>query len=122
MNLGTVDYAGRTPPAGYRCAECGAHGVKLWREYQTFVEHQVLRCVDCACRDQKKDATTVGEDGRRLLVEYDWGREQTSDQIGWLVPAVPTAEGDTFWGYTSVPEDGCRWWYGLPLRAEVRRG
>lgn len=39
------------------------------------------------------------------------------DQIGWRIPAVPTADGQTFWGYSSVPEAGCRWWYGLPLEA-----
>ena len=35
--------------------------------------------------------------------------------IGWLVPAVPTEEGNTFWGYTSVPYQGVYWWDNLPL-------
>lgn len=115
MNLGAVDYASLAPPAGYRCARCPASGVKLWRQYQTFLEHQELLCVDCACADQKMDASKVDATGR--LVDED-GR---SDQIGWNIPAVPTVEGDTFWGYTSVPPDGCRWWYGLPLRAPLGR-
>lgn len=25
-----------------------------------------------------------------------------------------TEEGDTFWGYTSVPSDGVIWWKALP--------
>ena len=29
---------------------------------------------------------------------------------------VPTVEGDTYWGYSSVPEDGVGWWYALPMR------
>ena len=29
MKLGPVAYD-RAPPAGYRCAFCGAHGCKLW--------------------------------------------------------------------------------------------
>jgi hypothetical protein len=52
----------------------------------------------------------IGEDGRH---EDEFNG---SDQIGWLVPAVPTEEGDTYWGYTSVPSAGCVWWFLLPLK------
>ena len=85
----------------YECGECGASGVKLWRQYQTFLDHQELFCQVCAEADQ----------GKLLADGY------STDQIGWLVPAVPTAEGDTFWGYTSVPEDRCIWWRALPAGA-----
>lgn len=84
----------------YECGDCGISGVKLWREYQTFLDHQRLRCVRCAEKDQN----------RRL----DLGREG-SDQIGWLIPAVPTPDGDSFWGYTSVPLADVEWWNALPL-------
>jgi hypothetical protein len=89
----------------YKCDDCGATGVKLWREYQTFLDHQTLRCIDCAQKDQKEEVEPLVR-----------GR---GDQIGWLVPAVPTVEMDTFWGYTSVPDNQVDWWWDLPLRKEV---
>jgi len=30
-----------------------------------------------------------------------------------MIPAVPNEDGD-MWGYTSVPENGCKWWEELP--------
>lgn len=32
-----------------------------------------------------------------------------------MVPACPDEDGD-FWGYTSVPEEFCKWWNELPTR------
>lgn len=77
----------------YVCADCGASGVRLWREYQTFLEHQVLRCRACA--------------------EKHAGKTMIGDQIGWMVLAVP-APGNTYWGYTSVPAEDVAWWKSLP--------
>lgn len=88
----------------YICTSCGAEGVRLWREYQTFADHTQLLCIRCACADQEKDAV---KRARKMS-------EGQGDQIGWLVPAVP-CEPDTFWGYTSVPASGVVWWYALPL-------
>lgn len=95
----------------YRCKVCDAHGVKLWRLYQTFLNHQKLYCAKCACADQKQTGQ-VDESGQ---IDTEYGK---IDQIGSLVPAVPTPDG-SFWGYTSVPEDGVEWWRALPtvLRA-----
>lgn len=129
-------------PEDYVCGECGASGIKLWREYQTFLDNQSLRCLTCACREQDKVRTPT-EDGcslytdkihhwyRTAEMEPDWWtgydpkegppsntietktqRERT-DQIGWRVPAVPTEDG-TYWGYTSVPTPGVDWWRKLP--------
>ena len=70
-------YSSGKTPKGYACHDCGAKDVKLWREYNTFLDHQSLRCFECACKDQKKKPSDL--DG---------------DQVGWLVPAVPTEEGD----------------------------
>lgn len=94
-------------PAGYKCGECNVFGVKLWRDYQTFLDHQSLRCMKCACEEQEKD--------------YPIDLER-SDQIGWRIPAVPTEEGDTYWGYTSVPQPGCDWWDNLPETCEPSGG
>lgn len=32
-----------------------------------------------------------------------------------MVPAIPNEDGN-FWGYTSVPEEGVKWWEELPTR------
>ncbi len=130
-------------PENYVCGECGASGVKLWRAYQTFLEHQSLRCLPCACKEQNKVRTPT-EDGRSLYTDKinHWYRTadmepgwwqgynpekgppsdaietriegEKTDQIGWRVPAVPTEENDTYWGYTSVPTPGVDWWQNLP--------
>lgn len=81
-------------PPDYKCHACGVHGVRLWREYQTCMPR--LLCRACAQVDQKR--------------EHKWSE---GDQIGWYVPAVPDEEGVGYWGYTSVPIEGCRWWYRL---------
>lgn len=107
----------------YRCSQCGASDCKLWREYQTFLDNQNLYCVACACRDQpdtgaKPDDFDAGG-YRPAKYRYPDGKEidmGPTDQIGWLIPAVPTTEGDTFWGYTSVPEPLVQWWRNLPTQ------
>ena len=80
----------------YKCGECGVEGVKLWRGYNE--SHVELRCGDCAAAGQKR------------TVDLSEG-----DQIGWSVPAIPDLRGG-WWGYTSVPAEGCAWWKALPLR------
>lgn len=86
-------------PIKYECGDCGANGVKLWREYNTFLEHITLRCARCAEKNQKKTLDLL-----------------RSDQIGWLIPAVPTPNKESFWGYTSIPQKDVEWWKRLPLR------
>jgi hypothetical protein len=109
-----VEYSTKITPSSYVCGTCGAKGCKLWREYQTFLENQRLHCCDCAAEDQGKDISSMTEDGRRSADIGDHGRK--TDQIGWLIPAVPTEANDTFWGYSAVPEPGVQWWRNLPLR------
>lgn len=109
MDLGTVDY-NKSPPESYHCHTCKKHGCKLWREYQTCADYTELVCCDCAGKSQKKDVSSIDKNGK---IDTEYGR---IDQIGWRVPAVPTEDGTTFWGYTSVPAEGCSWWYGLPTR------
>jgi hypothetical protein len=97
--MNAFTYASGAVPEDYVCKDCGAKGVRLYREYQTFLDQQVLRCTACALKNQKK-------------TEPD---NKFAHSIGWLVAAVPTEENDTFWGYTSVPEDGVKWWDRLPV-------
>lgn len=95
-----LDYGKEEAPSEYRCDDCGAHGVRLWREYNTFVDCQTLRCRPCAIKSKPPEDEDIEE-------RFD------SDQVAGMVPAVPTEDGETFWGYSSVPMDGVRWWYGL---------
>ncbi len=97
-----MDYKSTNTPDNYCCSKCSLKNHKLWRLYSTFLEHQQLFCADCAEKEEGKPKGT-----------YNRG---DGDQIGWLIPAVPTEDEQTFWGYTSVPEAGVEWWYNLPTR------
>ena len=107
----------RALPPPYKCSGCAAHGVKLWRQYNTVASAIELKCVECLVRENNdewtpKDASEVDADGR-------WeGKYQKGDQIAHHVPAVPDEEGYSFWGYTSVPQAGVDWWRRLPNRVE----
>lgn len=83
----------------YACEKCGASNCKLWRQYNTFLDYVELTCAPCTEKDQ----------GR--VIDLSKG-----DQCGWMIPAVPTNDNETFWGYTSVPPDRVQWWKALPDR------
>lgn len=105
-------------PTHYKCSVCGRAGVKLWREYNTFLDHQRLLCRECAEKDQAESLRGLYGSGQ-ILHDYS----EPCDQISSLIPAVPTEfpsgpgwalpDGYTFWGYTSVPKEGVAWWYSL---------
>lgn len=86
----------------YSCDDCGASECKLWREYNTFIEHQKLRCAMCACKKEGKNF-------------HDLNLEKHMS-IGFLVPAVPTKDGTDMYGYTSIPLVYTAWWYTLKDR------
>lgn len=109
----TGSYLDGRIPQNYKCEECGAHGFKLWRMYQSFIPH--LRCATCAAKNQDKDITSIGKDGTYQTKGKIYPK---SDQIGWYMPAIPSEEGGSYWGYTSVPEPGIRWWRNLPTLAK----
>jgi hypothetical protein len=102
-------YLNGTTPKDYQCAKCGATNCKLWREYQTFSPQ--LLCATCAAQDQDENINTIDATGRYAS---NYGK---TDQIGWYVPAVPTEDGSSYWGYTSVPQPGCNWWKQLPTHS-----
>lgn len=104
-------YRAGSIPSNYVCSRCGAKKVKLWRQYNTLADHIELLCGPCALEDQDKEGPIDG-DGKRM----DDIVGQPCDQIGWLVPAIPDEDNYTFWGYTSVPASGVRWWRALPLQ------
>jgi hypothetical protein len=101
-------YADGKAPDWYRCGVCGAHGCKLWREYNRPTDYLTLRCLSCA-EDDAEEPVALGR--------------HSTDQVGGCVPAVPSEEGTTYWGYSSVPEEGVTWWKRLrtspPSRARV---
>lgn len=107
-------------PTGYICGTCGAEHVRLYREYQTFLEHQRLHCTACAIKDQEAERALSDKryvegclgDVRVASKLYDPYKPHA---IGWLVLAVPSEEGDTYYGFSSVPEDGLAWWMRLPI-------
>lgn len=88
-------------PENYKCSVCNASDVKLWRQYNTCADYIELMCRTCALKVQKETELSLSE-------------FPGSDAIGWMVPAVPC--DDTYWGYTSVPKEGCDWWNALPGR------
>jgi hypothetical protein len=94
----------------YKCSKCGAGNCKLWRQYNTFLEHIRLLCAKCVSEAHGKDYV-IDSDG----YVFDEDIHQRTRVLGSLVPAIPTVENDTFWGYTSVPEERIRWWKELPL-------
>ncbi len=108
-------YEGGYAPEGYACGQCARHGCKLWRWYQIFLDHQALFCAECAAKNQGHAITDLDDKGMSSseATKHDG---QKSSSIGWLVPAVPTENGETYWGYTSVPDDGVAWWRALPTR------
>lgn len=105
-NLSGIVYASNQVPADYKCDCCGAHGVKLWREYSTFAENTDLLCAKHA---EEKEKKSHDPDWKSPFVQGE------GDQIGWHIPAVPVEGENTYWGYSSVPQDGVEWWKKLPI-------
>lgn len=115
--------------ADYRChGPCGgATKRKLWREYNTFLDHNELLCASCIAPlhdayDKKRDprirAMTDGDDAT-LTKDGHFVFGGRGDQlVGSRVPAIPTREGDTFWGYSSCRSEDIRWWYRLPTHTD----
>jgi len=103
INKVRESWIGAPPPTdhsqifgGYKCGVCGVGGVKLWRDYNMVLDGLTLQCRACCEKSSERQKRPDG------------------DQIGWNVPAIPTPDGSTFWGYTSVPMAAVDWWKALP--------
>lgn len=103
--VGPTDYASNKVPENYACTECGVTGVRLYREYQTFLNHSSLECTACALKHYKR--THEGKD-------YDMEGKTVTFDIGWMVAAIPSEEGRTYWGYIGAPAAAVEWWLRLP--------
>ena len=111
IEMSPCDYSSQSTPTGYLCGECKVTGVRLYREYNAFLSHQHLYCRACA----------IEETGGLYYNNDPFFRSDSEHQIGCsrtLIAAVPTVEGDTFWGFTSVPQEGVDWWNRLPKSKE----
>ena len=104
----TSIYLNPIPPMSYRCGMCGAHNVKLWRDYMTFLNDLTLLCARCAALKNEVDITSIDDGGS---FKIDLGK---TDQIGDLVPAILTEDNTSYWGYTSVPLIAVNWWKNIP--------
>ncbi len=120
MTFGPLDYADPKPPEMYRCSVCERTGCKLWREFQSAVREgwfvaARLRCCDCVAKVTRLDMSRIDAQGRVPMRD---GRDITrTTQLGWWVPAIPTADGKDFHEKT-VPEANA-WWTRLPTRPPV---
>lgn len=96
----------------YRCMQCGAKDVKLWRNYNTNIKQAELYCSKCACQH-------TGEPGAiRSDGTHDGPNGKPTNKIGELVPAIPTKESDAFWGLRAIPPRLYRWWESRPLKQD----
>jgi len=109
-----LSYASGTAPPEYKCSKCGALDCKLWRQYNTFLDHLELMCCVCALKSVGKEGVPVDAEGKWKDPD-DKYNFPPSDQLAGLVPAVPNDEEmhGSFWGYSSVPEAGVKWWKRL---------
>lgn len=102
----------------YVCSSCKATGIKLWRDYNTCASACELKCAVCATPAQVTyEAKNYTDQNREFLGALDPDglfMFRNGDQLGGLVPAVPTPAGETFWGYSSVPDEDVLWWYAMP--------
>lgn len=110
IQIAPFSYAAIGTPDGYACVRCSASGVRLYREYNTFLDHQVLWCRACVVAET--GGAHYGGDPR-----YSSPKEHQLGQSRTLVAAVPTEDGETFWGFSSVPQAGVDWWDRLPKTA-----
>jgi len=118
-----VKYSDNKAPSDYKCNDCKITNCKLWRE--SGFPPIALRCVDCAIKSQSdpKVTTAFSKIAATVVINEDgsyMGEYGKSDQIGWLMPAIPDEEDIGYWGYSSVPTEGVAWWKKLPLRSNRR--
>ncbi len=90
-----IDYSQNKTPSNYVCHNCGATGVRLWRENIDISKISLL-CFGCCSKcNENQDAN---DKKNRLRIR-----------------AIPTEENDTFWGKKSAPKEGISWWESLPV-------
>jgi hypothetical protein len=108
-----MKYSSTDVPDNYMCDKCGLIGVKLWRDLVCCATQVDLRCAMCL------DAGPVDAEGYFIEKFHGMRIDQcTTEELGDMLPAVPTEDESTYWGYTSVPAKGVMWWRNLPNTIE----
>jgi hypothetical protein len=115
VTISPVDYSKNEVPAEYKCCSCRATNCKLWREFNTCPVTPGLKCAPCAAASEKRSISDIDAAGMRTS---ELGCR--TDQIGFMMPAIPTEDGEQYWGYTSVPHRGVEWWKRLPTLPEKK--
>lgn len=110
-NLGPIDYLSPIPPEGYRCMDCDAFGVKLWRmSNSSCIE---FRCLVCANIKEEEDA--IPSPDKRGVIRTVDGQKRQTESIGNLVPAIPVPDGSSCWSSGYASNEACLWWWSLPF-------
>jgi hypothetical protein len=92
-------------PEDYKCDHCEAHGVKLWRQFQTTADQTNLLCAECA--------EVEGREANHKHWQSPF-KKGIGKQIGLYIPAIPIEGDNTYWEIP-IPEDGWAWWNSLPV-------
>lgn len=88
-------------PDWYRCDRCERQR-RLFRPYNWVRDDKIpLLCRKHTVSASKKVDPKFKDRHYRYAVG------------GWVL-AVPCENGAAFWGYTSIPEEGLKWWERLP--------
>lgn len=109
-----------------RCMQCGANGVKLWRDYNLPLQQTELYCAGCAQHKTgllapiQEDGSMTAPDGKKTYA-IAWKRTAGhAVETGILIPAIPTEDATVFWGVEKAPEKLMGRWLALPLRPNGR--
>lgn len=97
-----INYNQGVTPMNYRCGECGAWQVRLWR----LPGSDRLFCAHCAEMNQR----TFHEEGWKS--NFLQGR---GNNIGDFIPAIPIPDKYGFWDFADIPPGGIKWWKELPV-------
>jgi hypothetical protein len=107
-NISGIVYATNQIPADYKCDCCGAHGVKLWREFGADPEKTKLLCFEHVKTEVQKNIKSEWQGS--------WIEAENSVWIGWYISAIPKEGENSYWGHSTKSHDGFDWWKNLPTK------
>ncbi len=115
--MSNFDYTSNEVPAWYRCRECGAHGVKLFR--LAFARQAATLCFDCCYLEIDAIDTTAhpGRDRRDCQLQYSDADANEMKMLGRRCPAIPLyTDDDVTAGLYAFKDVQIAWWRRIPLR------
>ena len=109
-NVPYVNYESYETPSWYKCRECGASEVKLFR--RAFSRQAPLLCFACSKEAAELFDSTYGSYGEAEADAMDW--------IGGRCPAIPLyTDDEVMVGVYAFTGPQRAWWRRLPLRRSV---